>query len=258
MTRVRGAALAAGVVIVLGTAPASGQWIRYPAPGIPRTADGRPDLSAPVPRGANGKPVLAGIWRTTPTIIADIARGLTGGASIPFQPWAKALLAKRIANDARDDPSAKCIVGGVPRNNFVPYPFKILETPGNLVIIYEAIQSFRQIFTDGRQLPKEMNPAWLGYSIGRWDADAFVVTTAGFNDDVWLDNLGTPATGALRVTERFVRRSFGRMDIEITIDDPKAYTRPWTVTQPLTLTPDNELIEYICNENNRYFEILPK
>ena len=258
MTRMRMAALAAGVVIAIGGAPAAAQWIRYPAPGIPRTADGRPDLSAPVPRGANGKPVLAGIWRTTPTIIADIARGLPAGASIPFQPWAKALLARRIANDARDDPSAKCIVGGVPRNNFVPYPFKILETPGNLVIIYEAIQSFRQIFTDGRELPPDMSPAWLGYSIGRWDGDAFVVTTAGFNDDVWLDNLGTPATGALRVTERFIRRSFGRMDIEVTIDDAKTYTRPWTVTQPLTLTPDNELIEYICTENNRYFEIIPK
>ena len=167
------------------------------------------------------------------------------------------LLKQRVANDAKDDPTSNCIVGGVPRNDFVPYPFKIIETPGLVVILYEAIHSYRQIFTDGRPLPKDPNPAWLGYSTGRWQGDVFVVETIGFNDNVWLDNLGTPATEQLRVTERFIRRDFGHMDIEITIDDPKAYTRPWKVVQPLEFSADNELIEYICNENNRYFHIVP-
>lgn len=246
------------LAVVTWAATPSAQWIRYPQPGVPRTADGRADLAAPAPRGANGRPLLAGVWRPAPTIIGDIARGMPPGATLPIRPWAQDLLKRRIANDAREDPSAKCIVGGVPRNNFVPYPLRILETPGIVAVLYEAIQSFRQIFTDGRELEKDPNPAWLGYSVGRWDGDVFVVTSNGFNDDVWLDNLGTPATGQLRVTERFIRRSVGRMDIEITIDDPKTYTRPWTVTQPLALVADGELIEYICQENNKYFEILPK
>lgn len=249
---------AIAVFVVIGTASPLAQWLRHPQPGVPRTADGRADLNAPAPRGASGRPVLAGLWRPAPTIIFDMARGLPPGATIPYQPWAEALLKRRVADDARDDPSAKCIVGGVPRNNFVPYPLRILETPGIVAILYEAVQSFRQIFTDGRELEKAPNPAWLGYSVGRWEGDVFVVTSNGFNDDVWLDNMGRPATGALRVTERFIRRSVGRMDIEVTIDDPKTYTRPWTVTQPLVLVAEGEMIEYICQENNKYFEILPK
>src|SRR5262249_39514698 len=138
------------------------------------------------------------------------------------------------------------------------YPMKILQLPDMVVMLYEAVHSYRQIFTDGRALPKDPNPAWYGYSVGRWDSDVFVVTSTGFNDDVWLDNMGHPATSALTVTERFRRHNLGRMDIDITIDDPKTYTRPWSVTQPLVLMPDSELLEYICNENNRYFEIIPK
>jgi hypothetical protein len=145
----------------------------------------------------------------------------------------------------------------VPRSDFVPYPFKILETPGNMVILYEAIHSFRQIFTDGRALPKDPNPAWFGYSVGRWEKDVFVVESSGFNDNVWLDNAGVPATEQLKVTERFVRKDFGHMDIEITIDDPKTYTKKWEMVQPLLFQADNEIIEYICDENNRYFDLVP-
>jgi hypothetical protein len=130
--------------------------------------------------------------------------------------------------------------------------------PGMMVILYEAVHAYRQIFTDGRELPKDPNPAWFGYSVAKWDGDALVVTTTGFNDNVWLDNSGHPATEQLRVTERFVRKNFGSMDIEITIDDPKTYTKPWTVVQPLAFQADTELLEYICNENNKYFEIIPK
>ena len=124
------------------------------------------------------------------------------------------------------------------------------------VILYEAVQSYRQIFTNGRALPKDPNPAWLGYSIGRWEKDAFVVESSGFNDNVWLDNFGHPATEQLKVTERFVRKDFGNMDIEVTIDDPKAYTKPWKVVMPLRYVADADLIEYICSENNKDLEHL--
>jgi hypothetical protein len=250
-------ALRLGVVIAaLAAASASAQWLNHPTAGIPRTPDGKADLSAPTPRRADGKPVLAGLWRPQPGLVGDIARNLK--TPVPFQPWAEELYKRRRASNSRDDPTANCVVGGVPRSDLVGYPFKVLEVPGMMVILYEAVHSYRQIFTDGRDLPKDMNPGWFGYSIGRWDGDALVVTTAGFNDRGWLDNAGKPATDALRVTERFVRKDFGHMDIEITIEDPKAYTRPWTVTQPLVFQPDTELLEYICNENNKYFEIIPK
>jgi hypothetical protein len=144
----------------------------------------------------------------------------------------------------------------VPRSDFVGYPFKILQVPNMVVILYEAVHSYRQIFTDGRKFPEDMNPGWFGYSIGRWEGDVFVVETTGFNDQGWIDNAGKPATDKLHVTERFVRKDFGHMDIQITIDDPKAYTKPWTVTQPLEFQADTELLEYICNENNKYFELV--
>jgi hypothetical protein len=137
--------------------------------------------------------------------------------SVPFQPWAEKLYKERRANDGRDDPTASCIVGGVPRSDAVPYPFKILHEKNLVVILYEAVHSYRQIFADGRSLPEDMNPSWFGYSIGRWDKDTFVVETAGFNDKGWLDNWGKPATDKLRVTEKFVRKDFGHMDILITI-----------------------------------------
>ena len=246
------------VVVFAMSAVASAQWLKHPTAGIPRTADGKPDLTAPAPRQPNGKPVIAGLWRPAPGIVGDMTRGIKSGEIVPFQPWAEALFKQRRANDSRDDPTARCVVGGVPRSDFVGYPFKILETPGMVTILYEAVHAYRQIFTDGRTLPVDPNPAWFGYSVGRWDGDVFVVESSGFNDDVWLDNAGRPATGALRVTERFVRKNLGQMDIEVTINDPKAYTRPWSVTQQLAFQPDTELLEYICNENNKYFEIIPK
>jgi hypothetical protein len=246
------------VAMLASSTPIAAQWLTHPTAGIPRTADGKADLAAPVPRKANGKPVLAGLWRPAPGIVGDMTRGMKKGETVPFQPWAEALFKERRANDSRDDPTARCVVGGVPRSDFVGYPFKILEPPGMMVILYEAVHSYRQIFTDGRTMPADPNPAWFGYSVGRWEGDVLVVETSGFNDNVWLDNAGRPATGALKVTERFVRKNFGQMDIEITIDDPKTYTRPWSVTQQLAFQPDTELLEYICNENNKYFEIIPK
>jgi hypothetical protein len=234
------------------------QWLNYPTAGIPRTPDGKPNLAAPVPRTSDGKPDISGLWRPSPGYVGDITRGLESG-SVPFQPWAETLFKQRRANDSKDDPTANCIVGGVPRSDLVGYPFKVLQSPGMVVILYEAVHAYRQIFTDGRAFPKEFSkPAWFGFSVGRWEGDTFVVQTEGFNDNVWLDNAGRPATSQLRVTERFRRKDFGHMDIQITIDDPKAYTKPWTITQPLALQPDDELLEYICNENNKYFELVPK
>ena len=254
MTRV----LLALAVAMISTVSLHGQWLRVPTAGIPRLPNGRVNLDAPAPRAADGRPLLGGLWKTVPArLIVDVTSGLPRGERLPYQPWAEAVYKERLANLSKDDPTSNCIVGGVPRSNFVPYPFKILETPGMVVILYEAIHSYRQIFTDGRSLPKDPSPAWFGYSVGKWDGDAFVVQSAGFNDNVWLDNNGNPATESLRVTERFVRKDFGHMDIEITVDDPKAYTRPFTVTQPLVYQADDELIEYICDENNRYFLLVP-
>ena len=234
-----------------------GQWLQHPTAGLPRTSDGKPDLSAPVPKTAEGKPDISGLWQPAPGWVVNIAKDLKA-ENVPFQPWAEALFNERRASNSLDDPTARCIPGGVPRANFVPYPFKILHTSGMVVILYEAVQSYRQIFTDGRELPQDPNPTWMGYSVGRWDGEAFVVHTAGFNDKGWLDNSGRPATERLQVTERFIRKDFGHMDVQITIDDAKAYTKPWTVTLPLTFVPDTELLEYVCNENNRYFDLIPK
>jgi hypothetical protein len=233
------------------TTPLAAQW-RNPTAGIPRTPDGKPNLSAPAPRTADGKPELSGLWKPGAGYVGDIAKDLKPG-DVPFQPWAEALYKQRRATNSKDDPTAACIVGGVPRSDLVPYPFKILTVPGMVVILYEAVHSYRQIFTDGRDFPKDPTPTWFGYSIGRWEGDAFVVQTTGFNDKGWLDNNGHPATEFLRVTERFRRKDFGHMDVQITIDDSKAYTKPWTVVLPLTFQADDELMEYICDENNKYF-----
>ena len=193
-----------GVALVVMDISPSAQWLKHPTAGIPRTADGKPDLLAPTPRNPSGKPVLSGLWRPAPGIVGDMTRGLKGG-EIPYQPWAETLFKERRANDSRDDPTARCVVGGVPRSDFVGYPLKILETPAMTAILYEAVHAYRQIFTDGRSLPKDPNPAWFGYSVGRWEGDVFVVESSGFNDNVWLDNAGRPATASLRVTERFIR-----------------------------------------------------
>jgi hypothetical protein len=242
--------LAGGVAAILCCLPAPGQWLDIPSPGIPRLPDGKPDLSAPAPKTHDGKPDLSGIWRPAPPYIGNLASDLKPGDA-PFQPWALALFKQRRANESKDDPTGNCIPGGVPRSDAVPYPFKIVYGDKMVVILYEAVHSYRQIFTDGRELPKDPNPTWQGYSVGYWEAGDFVAQTAGFNNQGWLDNDGRPATDALRVTERFRRKDFGHMDILITIDDSKAYTKPWDVKLPVTLMADTELLEYVCNENNK-------
>jgi len=181
--------------------------------------------------------------------LVNLAADLKPG-EVPFQPWAESLYKERLENHSKDDPLARCLPHGVPRINAVPAPLKVFQTPGTTIFLYEANTLYRQIFTDGRALPVDPNPTWLGYSIGAWDGDTFVVRTAGFNGKAWLDISGHPASEDLHVIERFQRRDFGHLDLEITIDDSKAYTRPWSVRQSLVLEPDTEIIEYICNENN--------
>jgi hypothetical protein len=234
-------------VISLLAAP---QW-RHTMSGVPRLPNGKVDMNAPAPRKPDGKPDITGLWKVNGQYVGDIAKDLK---EVPFQPWAKRLYDERRANNSKDDPTASCIVGGVPRSDVVPYPLKILESPGMTVILYEAVHSYRQIFTDGRTLPQnDPTPTWFGYSTGKWDGDTFVVETSGIRDGGWLDNFGKPATESLHVTERFQRKDFGHLDIQITVDDPKAYTKPWSVVVPYTFQADDELMEYICEENNKYF-----
>jgi hypothetical protein len=235
--------------------PLSAQWLKYPTAGIPRTPDGKPNLSAPAPKTADGKPDVSGLWQPSPQYIENIGKDLKPG-EIPFRPWAEALYQHRRDTLSKEDPTGWCVPGGVPRSDAVPYPFKIVPAAGMMMILYEAVHSYRQIFMDGRPLPKDPNPNWQGYSIGRYEGDAFVVESSGFVENSWLDNDGHPATESLHVIERFRRKDFGHMDIDVTIDDPKAYTKPWNVTIPLRLLPDTELLEYVCTENNKDLEHL--
>lgn len=235
-----------------GAAPVSAQWLNYPTPNIPRLPDGKVNLNAPAPKTADGHPDIYGLWMPQGLYIGDITKDIKP-ADLPFQPWAAELYKHRRATESKEDPTGWCVPGGVPRSDAVPYPFKIVPVPaaGMVMVLYEAVHSYRQIFTDGRRLPEDPNPTWMGYSIGHWDGDTFVVETNGFNDTGWLDNWGHPATDALKVTERFHRKDFGHLDIQVTIDDPKAYTKPWTVTLPNRFLADSELLEYVCVENNK-------
>jgi hypothetical protein len=246
------------IIVCLICAPLSGhlsgQWLKYPTPGIPRLPDGKPNLDAPAPKTPDGKPDLSGTWLTRGGYTVNIAKDLKPG-EVPFQPWADALYKHRLSNDGKEDPQGRCVLSGVPREDVVPYPFKILNTNGMIVILYEALHSYRQIFMDGRALPKDPNPSWMGYSIGHWDGDTLVVESSGFVENTWLDNSGHPGTEAMRLTERFHRRDFGHIDRQITSDDPKAYTKPWNVNLQLGLA-DTELIEYVCDENEKDFEHL--
>jgi hypothetical protein len=243
------------VTALFAAASLSAQWLKQPTKGIPRLPDGRADLAAPAPKSADGKPDLSGLWSPAQGYIGNIAKDLKAD-EVPMRPWAEALYKQRRETLSKDDPTGWCVPGGVPRSNAVPYPFKIVQTPGMVAILYEAVHSFRQIFLDGRELPKDANPTWLGYSVGRWEGDVLVVETTGFKEDSWLDNFGHPGTNSMRVIERFRRRDFGHIDLVITIDDPKAYTKPWNVSFGLTYAPDTELLEYICTENNKDLEHL--
>lgn len=230
--------------------PAVAQWINYPTPGTPRLADGKPNLAAPAPRTADGKPDLSGVWRGAgPIYRFNIAQDLKPE---DIQPWAEALFLERVRDSRKDSPLAKCLPVSVPFHNFFNLT-RIVQTPALMVILYESPNSpHRTVFTDGRDLPKDPNPSFLGYSIGRWEGDTFVITTTGFNDLGWLDSAGHPQTESLRLTERLRRRDFGHMEFEMTIDDPKVFTRPFTIKSERLLAADTDLLEDVCeNERDR-------
>lgn len=225
------------------------QWPDRPTPGLPRTPDGKPDLSAPAPRASNGKPDLSGVWMVRNSgSLFYITSALKKGDILP---WAAALYQQRANNYRKDTDGIACLPPGPKAGIAVGnLPMKIVQTPSLTVVLYEYQTIFRQIFTDGRGLPDDPNPTWMGYSVGRWDGDTFVVTTAGYNDRTSLDLAGHPHTEALRVTERYHRRDAGHLDLQVTFEDPKAYTKPWTVPVAFDLVPDGDLIEYVC-ENER-------
>src|SRR5579863_6127499 len=274
-------------VVVLAILPAalSAQWPSHPDAGAPKTPDGKLNLSAPALRTADGKPDLSGIWDRgmAPRLPGDRAPGggppgggPPGGGppgfgppqprgprpfqdlpsmlpdGLPFQPWAAELRRQRLAENSKDHPDAHCLPLHPMQLHSHPQPRKIIQTPGLILIIYEANGGLRQVFMDGRPSPgDDAQPWWFGYSVGKWDGDTLVVETTGFRDLGWLDEEGTPITSAGKTIERFRRVNYGTLEIEITVDDPKTFTKPWTVKLNQRLMPNTELIEFVCQENNR-------
>ena len=246
------------IAVLCVAAPAvHAQWHDYRIPGVPRTADGKVNLTAPTPRTPDGKPDLGGSWLDGGGYFGNLARDLKGD-QIQMLPWAEAQVKENQTNLHKNDPMVGCLPPGVPRVNLggsrgMPHPFKVVVTPKLVVLLYETStnQTFRQVFLDGRPFPTDPQPTWLGYSIGHWDGDTLVVETTGFNGRAWVDTgSGHPQTDAARVTERFTRRDFGHMEVEITIDDAKAYVKPWTAKVPVNLLADSDLIETFC-ENEK-------
>jgi hypothetical protein len=236
---------------------ANAQWLNHTTPGIPRTPDGKPDLNAAVPKTADGKPDLTGLWqrqrspnqrRTTLAMGPNLEDFMRAGEKIPpMLPAAQTLHQQRMANFMADRPSSRCLPHGIPDQMLIAVPLKIVQNPGLTLILYEEFARFRQIFTDGRDHPPVSAPAWLGYSIGKWDKDTFVIDTRGFNDKSWLDDSGRPHTEALHTIERFHRSDFGHMEVEVTIDDPGAYTKPWSFPMQFQFLADTEMIEDVCD-----------
>ena len=277
-------ALVIAAVLVAFVPSLAAQWPAYVPPGTPKTADGKPNLDAPAPRTADGKPDFTGIWNNGFGAVGGFGRGRGSGPAsaqgsgaagstpadgtpplatffnvgagfpdgLPFQPWAKAELDKRRAENDKDNPDAHCLPMGLLQFHEHVQPRKIVQTKDLLVIIYEANYGLRQIFLDGRKLPdNDPTPWWYGYSVGHWEGDTLVVETTNLRDGGWLDIWGSPLTDKAKITERYTRPKYGQLIVDVTIDDPKAYTKPFTVRFNQRLSPSDELIEFICNENER-------
>ena len=268
----RTAVLGTVLMVAIGlAAPGYGQWIKHPTEGVPRNADGTPNLKAPAPRLPDGKPDFSGIWhagnpnRCVPggfiqcgteiggsPLGGNLGRNLPDG--LPYQPWAAKLAKERLADDSRDDPHVRCLPDNPPRAWTLPHLTKAVHTPKLLVLLYEVNAMYRQIFIDGRSLPVDPNPGWNGYSVAHWEGDTLVVETAGFRDGLWIDMGGSPMSDAAKMTERIRRPDFGTLELEITIVDPKTYTRPFTVNLTQNLEVDTELIDEFCLENEKSYE----
>jgi hypothetical protein len=248
------------------------QWLNHPDPRIPRTRDGQPNLSAPAPR-TNGKPDLSGVWQTERTPVDEFVKVLgpvfpqlqvdfndinkyvlsvfwgLKPEEEPLRPEAAAILRQRMTSGEQFQ-GAYCLPVSVPAAMSV-LVFKMIQAPDVIVVIPGSGDPPRQVYTDGRSLPKEPEPSWMGHSVGKWQADTLVVETVGINTRAWLDGIGHPRSDAMRITERYRRRDVGHMDLEISFDDPKYYTRPFGYKTALTLVPDTDVLEYVCNENEK-------
>jgi hypothetical protein len=277
--------LVAGLLTLVAalTPSLSAQWPRFKRTDVPRLPDGSVNLTAPAPTSLDGKPDLSGVWENigwregaaassvitgtggapttrseearrvpVPSIAAFFEIGSMVPGGLPYQPWARELKNKRTAENAKDNPDAHCLPLGNMQLHLHPEPRKIIQSKNEIVILYEGNAGIRQIFIDGRPLPSDdPQPWWFGYSTGHWEGDTLVVQTSGFRDGGWLDVNGSPMTDAGKMTERLRRINYGTLALELTIDDPKAYTKPWTVKFNQRLMPDDELIEFICQENER-------
>src|SRR5688572_10634834 len=266
----RRVALGAIVLTLCSGLPLGAQWVKLRTADLPRTSTGAPDLSAPAPRTADGRPDLSGLWITAASNSLPCGQGLVPcgielpmsreggnmGASLPgglpYQPWAAEAVKRNMATSSKDDPHGLCLPDTFLRAYGLPHIVKFVQTPRLLIALEEYNADYRQIFLDGRALPGDLNPAWNGYSVGRWEGDTLVGDSAGLRDDLWLDFRGSPLTSAGRVRERMTRPDFGHLNIEVTVDDPKAYTRPWTVTLRQQIIADTEIIDEICLENEKF------
>jgi hypothetical protein len=270
-------ALAAAALVVLGTPFPStrlaAQWLHYPTAGVPRKADGTADMSAPAPRLADGKPDFSGIWMTAepdnvradgsssndnpgdPSNIRGSRQmrniGVDLPEGLPYQPWLIPIVKERTENLAKDDPHIRCLPDNFLRAYGLPHLLKFVHLPNLLVVLNEMNAGYRQVFTDARPLPEDPAPSWQGYSSAKWSGDTLVIETIGLRDDTWIDWNGSVLTEAARVREEMRRPDFGHLEIRITVDDPKAYTKPWTVTLKQRIVVDTELVDEICLENEQ-------
>ena len=258
-------------VIVAESTTVVAQWLKYPSAGVPRRSDGKPNLTAAPPRTADGKPDFSGMWLTgdglpcpqgggddfiecgieLPISIYGINIGAKTPGGLPFQPWAAALVKKRTDEQSKDDPHARCLPDTFLRAYGLPHIQKFIQVPGLLVMLDEVNAGYRQVFTDARPLPVDPVPAWNGYSTAKWDGDTLVIDSIGFRDDLWLDMAGTFITEKAKIRERIRRPDYGHLRIDATVDDPKAFTKPWTVTLTQRIVVDTELVDEICLENEK-------
>jgi len=283
MKRLNIAALIA--TLLLSSAILTAQWDKRTNPAIPRLPDGQVNLEAPTPKASDGHPDLSGLWTRAPgdgragrgraganappppppppgtppvATFFDLGANMTGG--LPLTPWGSDLLKQRLARDSKDNPDAMCMPMGFTQFHQQPQPREIIQLKDKLLILYEANYGLRQIYTDGRALPKQGDPQpqWYGYSVGHWEGETLVVESNNFRGaedgpfDGWLDVNGRPYSREVKFTERFTRPTFGRLTLDVTVDDPKAYTKPFTVRINQQILPDTEMIEFICNENQQF------
>ncbi len=238
----------AAMVLIGFVTPLAAQWLELRTPGIPRTAEGKPDFAAPAPRTADGKADLTGLWNMPiDTAVGNIAvRNVGDLKPADIQPWAQALVQQRSENFGKDNPRYRCLPQG-PSYSTAGGMKRFLQTPAMIVILNDDL-TYRQIFMDGRALESSPNPSWMGYSVGHWDGETLVVESLGFNDRTWLHD-GYPHTEALRMTERYRRTDFGHLELAVTFQDPGAYSKAWTVALHPHLVVDTEMLESVCNEN---------